>query len=120
MYPDSCSHSSKKDQKFRNGYEQNWNCSKDSRFLAFDFSSSVFPRISTDIWSRASPISGIKEHSMSLMGSSMRETASKPRVGTEVIREFSFFSSFKEIIYFLHGNYSFYKIGAILDLICTS
>jgi hypothetical protein len=30
-------------------------------FLAFDFSSSVFPRVSTDNWSEASPISGIKE-----------------------------------------------------------
>ena len=69
-------------------------------FLAFDFSSSVFSRVSTDICSRTFPVSGIKEHSMLLTGSSVGEIASKPQIRTEVIKEFSFLFFLRELITF--------------------
>jgi len=69
-------------------------------FLIFDFSSSVFSRVSTDICFRTFSISGIKEHSVLLTDSSVCEIAGKPQIRTEVIKEFSFFLFLRELITF--------------------
>ena len=68
--------------------------------LVFDFSSSIFSRVSTDICSRILPVSGINEHSMLLTGSSVGGITNEPLIRTEVIKEFSFFLFLRELIIF--------------------